>query len=481
MGNAAIFAAATGGTYIAQGFDRPVTAVLIFLTGVMAIGARSGVPSGIAAAVAASFIYNFFLSQPAFRFGVTSADEIVPLVAFNISAVVTGVLTGRLKDSARAASLAGANSAFLQRISDRLQQVIRLADVTGIARQALPTEGVADLQIFIARNGELYQIDGGDEPVGPMAAPSSSEPWDDSEGAFRNYELKGAGGPLGVVKFVLPRAGEEEGELPDLQAIANLLSLAIDRCILLERLSDARALQRSEELKSAILSSVSHDLRTPLTAIAAAAGSLRSFQDSLPAQQKEEMLHTIEEQCKRLNRYTANLLDMGRIQAGISPSLFEDVDVADMLGVVLGNIRISFPDQPIQKQFDLSSTLVRANPAMLEQALFNILENAVLHGRSEEPVEVRLYPEDGHCIVEITDRGSGISAEDRPHIFERFYRSEQPVNRRGSGLGLYIANGFVQAFGGTIAVKDPAHDASGTRMMIRLPLAQPNTEAAPSS
>src|SRR5690606_16407686 len=140
-----------------------------------------------------------------------------------------------------------------------------------------------------------------------------------------------------------------ERRLPDLQPVANLLALALDRCMLLEQLAETRAAQQSEELKSTILSSVSHDLRTPLTAIEAAACSLRSFDQSLSSDKKDKMLETIADQCKKLNRYTSNLLDIGRIQSGISPRHFSDVDVAEILGVVLSRVRHSFPGQAIGK------------------------------------------------------------------------------------------------------------------------------------
>jgi len=469
---AAVFVVASVGTYLAQGNDRRVTAVLIYLTGVIIIGALSGLRLGILAAAAASFIYNFFISEPAFRFGLTSAEELVPLVAFNLSAVITGGLAGRLKDSERAARLAEAHSAFLLRVSDRLQQSVRMEDVTLRAREAFPADGVTDLEIFVVRGNQLFALEteGDTSPVLPLEAIVALTDGGAARRDFCAFELNGSGGQLGLVKFLLDRKPGAGDALPDLQGVANLLSMAVDRCMLLERLSETRALQRSEELKSAIISSVSHDLRTPLTAIEAAASSLRSFSDSLPVQQREELLSTIEEQCQRLNQYTANLLDMGRIQAGISSSQFGDVDVLDIVGVVLGNIRLNFPDQKIEKRFALKSALVRANPAMLEQAIFNIVENALLHGRSIDPLEISIHGEGKYCNLEIFDRGPGIAKSDQPHIFERFYRSEQPQNRRGSGLGLYIADGFVRAFGGAMAVVSPIDEHGGTRMIIRLPL-----------
>lgn len=466
-----IFGLATAGTYLAQELDRPITSVLIYLTGVILIGARSGLKQGILAAVAASLIYNFFLSEPAFSFGASTADEIVPLLAFNISAIVTASVAGRSRDSATSAKLAEANSASLLTISDRLQQAVELAEVLEIARQTLPAHGVTDLEIHVRRGGQLYDIARDGHPVNPLTA--LLQLGSDNDGTFsvRTYEMVGAHGDLGFVKFVFPETMSAGDKHLDLQAVTNLLALAIDRCMLLDALSEARALQKSEQLKSAILSSVSHDLRTPLTAINAAASSLRSYDQSLSPAQKDQMLATIGEQCGRLNRYTANLLDMGRIQAGISASGFEEIDVVEILGVVLSHVRQSFPEQPIRKEIASGEIVICANGVMLEQAIFNIIENSVIHGGDRGTVLISLRGEDDFCVLEVTDTGPGIAEAHQTDIFRRFFRSGNPSSQGGSGLGLYIAKGFVEAFGGNLEVVSPVQDGVGTRMIVRIPLA----------
>lgn len=472
--NLAIFILATAGTYIAQGFDRPITAVLIFLMGVIAIGARSGVYMGVAAALTASFVFNFFLSEPVFTFGVSTADEIVPLIAFNASAIAAGALAGRLADSARHARAAEARSRFLLQVSGRLQQAITVGDVVDVTRQLLPLERLVDLEIYLHRDGVLQRA--GSVPQDRASTALTALLPDDvamlDQPVFQAHVLNISNGEHGIVKFFVAPRQSGDGELPDLQALANLLALAVDRCLLLERAAEATAAQRSEELKSAILSSVSHDLRTPLTAIEAAATSLRSYRAELSADQKDAMLDTISEQCRRLNRYTANLLDMGRIQSGIPKNLLSDVDLVEILGVVLNSIRQIFPDRAIVKNLPASAATVRANPAMLEQVIFNVTENALLHGMSDEPVVITVTKGESTLFMEIADAGPGIAPADRQHIFERFYRATDRGQRQGSGLGLYIAKGFIDAFGGSISARSAHKDGKGTRMIIELPLAR---------
>jgi two-component system sensor histidine kinase KdpD len=461
LGDAAILVLATLGTYGALVFDRPRTAVLVYLLGVLLVGARSGLYRGVLAALAASFIYNFFLSEPVFRLGAGSLDELVPLLAFNLCAIISGGLAGRLNDRARAAREAEAKNALLLELSDQLQRAITATDVVTLARQSLGLHGVELLGIDLSNaRGELGP------PLAATMPPRAA--MDDPE--VRTFDLTGSEGDLGQVRFGIASAPTDRQALPDLQAISNLLALAVDRCLLLEQLSEGRAAMRSEELKSALLSSVSHDLRTPLTAIEAAATSLQAFRDTLGPAQQDDMLATIAEQCAKLNRYTANLLDMGRIQAGISPSQLEIVDLAEILGVALGAIRKRFPDQEIAKEVAIPAASVSANAAMLEQMIFNLLENAVLHGGGGKPILVRLTLDAAHCYLEITDSGPGIAAAEQTRVFERFYRGQQRVQREGSGLGLYIARGFVEAFGGTIAVNSPVIDNHGTTLTVCLPL-----------
>ena len=390
-----------------------------------------------------------------------------PLIAFNVSAVLSGAMAGRLKDSVSLARIAEARNAHLLRLSDELQRAIKIGDVLRISRASLPFERVSDLDIFLLREGLLFPADGDGPPLSATALIAGET----RGGASAACTLTGSAGQIGFVRFLLDERLAPEARVPDLQGIANILGLAVDRCLLLERLSETEAQRKSEELKAAILSSVSHDLRTPLTAIEAAATSLISFDQRLSSKDRADMLATINEQCRKLNRYTANLLDMGRIQAGIPSFLFVEVDVVEILGVVLASLREAYPAQEINKQITVDSALVRANPAMLEQVIFNLAENALLHGASDRPTFLVLTRVGEACMLEIVDFGPGISPDEQPLVFDKFYRSRNSQHRDGNGLGLHIANGFVEAFGGSIAIVSPHFGQRGTKLVVELPLA----------
>ena len=463
----AIFGAATAGTYVAQGYERPVTAVLVYLTGVIWIAVRSGLLLALGAAILASMTYNFFISEPVFTFGVTTLDEAVPLLAFNATALVTGILVGRLRDAALKANKASTDAAFMLTISNRLQTALHVGDVVTTIRDLLPAQGVGSVQLLLS-SGDRYArpvstsvdppIGGAGNIQGTQAIPSG----------LVILELDGARGSLGRVQFVLTDSPEAQANLPDIQSITALLAVAVERCMLLQQLAEAEARNRSENLKDALLSSVSHDLRTPLTVIEAAAGALSSPAIKLSEAESARLLQTIIEQCRRLDRYTSELLDVGRIQVGLDPGPLQAIDLVEIANGAIRQTRLAYPDVVILREFAKGMLLVAGNAALLEQAVFNLVHNAARHG-GPGPVTVALSSCGGRTQLTITDQGSGIPPLEQERIFDRFYRAGDRPREGSSGLGLFIAKGFIRACGGTIRVTSPISDGRGTSMIVDLP------------
>lgn len=322
-----LFMASTAGVYIAQGAGKRVSAALIYVVGVTFIGSFAGLRSGLAAAIAASAIYNFFLSEPVLQFGATSFDELTPLIAFNATAILSGVLAGRLKDRAAAAEEAQTRIHLMLTVSNRLQNALQLEEVA----DALRDIGTAWLD-----ESEFFDRDG--NPIGTEHLPArfgqiaretlqSGMPRYERDGHVA-YLLLTAIGPGGVIVFDNEPQAVRKAPV-DIEALVNLMSLAAECCLLLQQQARIEAVRRSEVFKTAVLSSLSHDMRTPLAAIAASASSLASFSDELDRQTHRQLLRTIEEQCQRLDRYTANLLDLGRLEAGIAADQQTKVDAID--------------------------------------------------------------------------------------------------------------------------------------------------------
>lgn len=428
-----------------------------------------GVRGGLVAAFFASAIYNFFLSEPVLQFGAASADEYVPLIAFNLCAIISGGLAGRLNERARIAERAQGRLNVLLTASDQLQKAVVPRDVSSAMNSPELGQWFARVELYDASGGYIA-LDATPPKWSVLATTTlnAEAPRAETEGA-RAYRLQNASGVMGALVFGWSDSSVVNAAV-DMDELVAMIGMTLERCLLLERLSETEAIRRSEELKTALLSSLSHDMRTPISAIATSASSLLSFSDDLDSVLRVKLLRTIAEQCERLDRYTASLLNLGLLQSGIPEGRLIEVDVVDIMGAVLRAVRSNAPDRDIAKQFDCSLALVRADPVMIEQILMNILDNALRYSPTDTTIAVRVSKDMEQVRVEILDQGCGIPCEELPRVFDRFYRSTRTSAQEGSGLGLSIAQGFAAAFGGSVTLHSPHSAGQGTQAIILLPL-----------
>lgn len=458
---AVIFVLATALAAMAYQWDRPVTAAMVYLFGVVAVAGLEGVRGGIVAALTASAIYNVLLSDPIFRFSLTSAEDLVPLLAFNLSAVASGLLAGRLKDRARAAESVSRRIEALFEISKVLQSAVRLQDVSSAARSF--AKGM--VEIYLVDNGAPRAVEGANcLPLVESLLASGRNLL--RKGDFMAFTLAAPAGLLGVA--VIEDIWENADVHADVEAFINLLSITVERCLLLESASEAELIRRSESFKTSLLSSVSHDLRTPLSTISASATSLTRFGEELTEETKADLLNMIVEQCGRLDRYTGNLLNLTRLQAGVDVSQFVTCDAIEVLGSAILRARSLAGEHEIEKHFGTPSAIVRADPVMLEQVFYNVLENAIRYSPPRSRISVGVAAHDSELEISVADSGPGIPEADLFQVFDRFYRGGTAAGTDGSGLGLSIAKGFSEAFGGRIAAENV--EAAGARIRIDLPL-----------
>ena len=448
---------------------RPISSAIMLLLGVSLVGALEGIWGGLVAAVFASLAYNFFLIQPAFRFSLASLEDYIPLIAFNVGAVAFGLLTGRLKDRALAAELAGRRIAALLDLSERLQAAVDVTEVAkAVSQVAHPDTRV---EIYVDNRAGLRPLQA-ETRYADLASELLGRGSDVvATGSATAFLLASRTAPLGVLIAEWTEGSKSGEDEADLGALVNLVAIAIERCLLLARLSEAELIRKSEEFKTTLLSSISHDMRTPLSAISASASSLAQYGGELPEDAKADMLKMIEEQCQRLNRYTTNLLSLGRLQAGLDPARFDVSDALDALGSAIGQARALGSAHKIVKKIEVPGALVRADPVMLEQVFYNVIENSVRYSDPDGPITVSAKLRPGRLLVSIRDVGKGIPFHEFGRIFDRFYRSEGASSPEGSGLGLAIAKGFTEGFGGRIWAALPEDEAGGTVITIELPLA----------
>lgn len=449
-----------------------VEAALIAMLGITIAGASGGLLASLFAAAIAFVVYNFFITEPELSFRIATGRDLAPLVIFNLCALVTGVLAGRLHDRSSAAEARNTQLRNLLELGRALQGSTDISDIAAALEQA---------EWLLGGRATLFQKSGSAfRQIGSV--PESDALWQlaratmASKDAFTEVgdsiavRLEGSDTPVGVVIVEAL-----DGEKPDgafSTAFANILALAVERAVLSERVAEGLAIARTEELKSALLSSVSHDFRTPLTAISASASSLLGYGDKLAPAVSQDLLRQMVADCDRLNRYTANLLEMSKLEAGALPTNLQWVSVAEMLGVVGHRARSRTRAHQIKFRSAETALGVYANPALFELVLSNVLENAIIYSPEGSHIDLRVWQDGFFCVISIADEGRGIPTEDLERVFDRFYRVQRPeASPRGSGLGLAIAKGFTEALGGTIEVRTPGIGMLGTEVLIRLPLA----------
>jgi two-component system sensor histidine kinase KdpD len=419
----------------------PVAAlVVVYLVTVLLVSIGWGWMFGTLTALAGALAFNWFHIPPTGRFTIADAQNWVALAVFFVVALVASSLaqaarrrTQEAEQRRREAVLAAELARLLLRGED-LDAVLPSAAQRLAQALAVPSAAI-----------ELRPVDGDERRVAfPLR-----------EDALQIGTLLL---PAELPEAVLRRA--QERVVPALEA---LLGAAMERDELLGDVVETRALRRSDVIKTALLRSVSHDLRTPITAIVTAAEPLTAAH--VDDDDRRELARGIQEEARRLSRLIENLLDLSRLEARAAEprpewsSLEEVLETAvDGLGLPAGTFNVS-----IQGELPL----VRADAAQLERAFSNLLENAARHSGGH-PVSVRARGVGERVVVRIVDRGPGIPSAQRERVFEPFYRSgTERSGHRGSGLGLAIARGFVEANGGTIAVE--SLPGQGTTFVVDFP------------
>jgi two-component system sensor histidine kinase KdpD len=286
--------------------------------------------------------------------------------------------------------------------------------------------------------------------------------------------------PIGVIAVKLPGGQPPTLEQRDLlDAFARQTALVLDRFRLDAEAEQARLLAESEKLSKALLNSISHELRTPISAITAAASTLSAFQPGEQPALQKTLAGEIQESASRLNRLVGNLLDMTRLESGKVKPRLEWCDLADLVNVALRRNAAELARHPVKLNFPKGLPLVRMDFVLIEQALNNLLLNAAAYTAEGTPVEITAAGGVGEVSLTVADRGPGLPPESLPHVFEKFYRVPG-APPGGTGLGLSIVKGFVEAHGGRIEARN--REGGGAQFTLYLPVEsspQPGPEPVP--
>lgn len=460
---------------------------MVFLVAVIFCALRFGLFSAITAAIFSFLAFDFFFVAPLYQLTISEPQEFLALVVFLVVAVITGMLAGRVREHSLALTQRIDAARALFEFSRKLSAAANIDDVAWVAAaQTQKALGARSVAILAPQDSEL-QMAAAWPPIDALEVTDmSAARWAHEKGenaGWRTGTLPNARyqfwpllTPRGVVGVcgVEPKTREQPFSPQEERLLSSILDqtgTAIDRARLIEHSIRAAALEENEKLRQTLLSSLSHDLRTPLASITGAVTSLRELGDKMSPSERQDLLASIEEEAGRLSRFVKNLLDMSRIEAGALEVRRDWVDVADAVRAAAGRTRRTFPDMKITVSVAPALPFIRADANLLQQVLFNLLDNAHKYGGgSAAAVHARQEGQD--VVVTVTDEGPGVKPGDIERIFEKFYRGGRPDGRKaGTGLGLSICRGLVEAMGGSIKAQSPALRRRGTRIVLRFPVA----------
>jgi two-component system sensor histidine kinase KdpD len=473
---------ASGLAYVLDRYVQSANLAMVYLLSVLVTGLAYGLWPALTAAAASALVYNFFFLEPRLTFYIGHAADLFTFVVFFAVALATGWLTGRVRDQQRAAARRASAISAVLAATRRLSAAAQAKDAaTALAEQL--AAAVAGPAIVLTPEGDdigLAASAPGPVPLTPGDMAAARWAWEKGEpagagtgtlpnAAWTFRPLQGVKSRAGVAGVEPKALATEDGER-FVGALLDQGAVALERAEFAAVAATAEALRRSDRLRSALFNSISHDLRTPLSTVLGSATTLIDFGKTLTPKVRADLLLSIREEAERLNRYVGDLLDMTRLEGGGLNVRRDWLDARDVLRAAIERVRRRLGRRQVAHDFPEQLSMIRADASLLEQALVNILENAVAYSPDGTTIEVAAYEDRGNVVLSIEDEGRGIPTRELQRVFERFRRMEEATDRgKGAGLGLAISKGFVEAMGGRIAAASPIHEGRGTRILISLP------------
>ena len=481
-GALAVVAGATVISGLLQDHAELADLTMLYLLGVVIIAISFGRGPAIAAALLSVAVFDFLFVPPRFTFRVSEARYLVTFAVMLAVAVITGTLTARLRDQRERALLREKRITSLQRLSQDLAlrsapadvleaAVSRIREILGVEAAAAVPDGRGAVMLAA---GDPRILSSEADRAAAQKVLLHGRPIGHGQGApgIRGLHLPLVAGTK--VNAVLSLSATDPQVILDaermemIRAFSNLTALALERCRLAE---DARQIQiqvEAERSRNALLSSVSHDLRTPLAGITGAASALRDGEGQIGESARRELADTISEEAGRLNRLIGNLLDMTRLESGTLRVKKEWHSLEEVVGASLTRLGPELSGREINVSLAADLPLIPMDDVLFEQVVRNLVENAHKYSSDGRPIEVKANIDNEGLRLEVADRGEGLAAGEEKHVFEKFYRGSRAAARPGAGLGLAICRGIVEAHGGTIvAAKRPG---GGSVFTVTLPL-----------
>jgi two-component system, OmpR family, sensor histidine kinase KdpD len=464
---------------------------LVFLTAVVGVAARFGLLPSLFASVVASLCYNFFFLPPVYTFTITDPTNVAAFFFFMLIALLVSNVAARVRSQADTAIGRVRTTESLYAFSRKLAGTATLDDVlwatayqTALMLKVrvvllLSEKGVLTVKSGYPPEDQLDQADlaaanwawGNDRPAGRGS--------DTLPGAKRLFlPMRTGRGAIGVIGIDDDRTGPlltpDQRRLLD--ALVDQGALAIERVLLVEDMDRVKRTVESDRLRGALLTSISHDLKTPLASVLGAASTLRDLGAGLNETQKNDLLATMIDESERLNRFIANLLDMTKLESGAIVPNTARHDVGEIVGSALRRASKILLHHKVSLELGPNLPMLELDAVLFEQVLFNLLDNAAKYAPADTTISIRGVQDRESVLLQIVDEGHGIPQAELESVFDKFYRTQKGDHvRPGTGLGLAISRGFVEAMHGTISAANRA-DRSGAVIAIRLPV--PATDSA---
>jgi len=489
IGSAAAVAITLACGVVIERFIGLQSVLLVFLLAILASAILWGLLPSLFACFLSVLAFNFFLIPPIYTFTIADPDNAVALIVFFIVAVIVSNLTAAIRSQIVIARARARTTEALYAFSRKLTGIGALDDLLwATAYQVSSMLKLETVMLLPNREGSGLAVASGYPPEdvltdAEMAA--ARRCWEDNRPAGRGADnlpagkwlflpLRTGSSPVGVIGVDRDEPGSlltaDERRLLD--ALADQAAVAIERISLARRLAEARVLAETERLRAALLTSISHDLRTPLASIIGTVSSLRSYADKYDAGERDELLATLQDEAERLNRFVGNLLDMTRLEAGAIELNLDLFDISEIIGAALRRAVNVLTCHRVEVEIASDLPMVRLDAILFEQVLFNLLDNAAKYAPPGSHIDVRARRDGDTVAVEIIDEGPGIPLDDLGRIFDKFYRVQAQDRRRaGTGLGLAICRGFIEVQGGRIEAKN-RRDRSGAVLTVYIPVAE---------
>ncbi len=459
--------------------------VMVYILGIVLVATRFGRGPSLLASLLSVAAFDFFFIPPYLTFAVGDFRHIGTFAVMLLVGLVIGNLTERIRAQARLARSREQRTRSLYRLGQALAQGSGSTAMVGTAIQNIATQFQSHAVVLLPDASGRLQA-----PDHHLAFPLNDQERGVAQWVFDHGEpaglgtltlpgaratylpLKGAAGVIGVLGVLPDRSPqwEEPDQRQLLEAFANQTALALERALLAEQGAADRRRADEERLRNALLSSVSHDLRTPLGVITGAV-SMALETPGLSEAGRRELLQSAQEESQRLHRLVSNLLDITRLEAGSLELRKDWTPLEEIIGSALNRQELAHGAARVQVQLPPDLPLAPLDGVLMEQVLLNLLDNALKYSPPGSPVDIKAWASAKTLTLSVTDHGPGIAQGEEERIFEKLARGKGAEGRPGTGLGLAICRGIVAAHGGRIQATN--HPQGGAQFLVSLPLGDP--------